>query len=167
MGAAALAGTLALCIVAVGACSSSSSTSLAPGAACAMTPTQCPMGTTCWPADSVPNLKCLASDPNNGFGAMCNQQIGHPTCADGLACDQTSMAPGTCTYYCGPAGRGCPPTYDCRMTNVGGPNGPAIDICRPTGLVIDGGPVYEGGPGPDIDFCPITGDGGDGGPNMM
>jgi hypothetical protein len=71
--------------------------------------------------------------------------VGHATCADGLACDQTGPANGTCTYYCGAGASTCPSGYECRETHIGGPTGPAIDICRGAGLVDDGGVPFESG----------------------
>jgi hypothetical protein len=135
-----LVGALVVC-----ACSSSSSGPLQLGSGCNTDPEGCPTGTTCWPADSAPNLKCLASDPGAGFGASCQQAIGKATCGDGLACDQTGPSNGSCTYYCGSNGHGCPPGYECRETHVGSAGGPTIDVCRPSGLVVDGGTVIDDG----------------------
>lgn len=152
-----LAGALAL------SCSSSSS-SPSGAASCGTDTTVCKAGTTCWPADSVPNLSCLPSDQASGFGAACQQTPGKATCADGMACDQESAAGGTCTYYCG--NRVCPTNYSCFTTNIGGPNGPAIDICRAGGLPGQEGGVPMSGDGggfTDAAFIP-DGPAGDGGP---
>ena len=135
----ALAGFVLASAVAFGACSSSSSSSpLSPGSVCSSDPPGCPSGTTCWPADSTPTLKCLPSQPGGGFGAACQQSIGQATCAEGLGCDQTGPSDGHCTYYCGSGGRSCPAGYGCYSTHVGN-GGPAVDICRPGGLELDGG----------------------------
>ena len=139
-------------LVGTWACSSSSSSGANSG--CASNPAQCATGTTCWPADTVPNLKCLPSKPGNGFGATCTQTPGTATCADGLACDQTSAAGGTCTYYCGNGGQTCPAGYACFTTHVGSANGPAIDICRPQGLPGgEGGVPLDGGLVDDGSLC--------------
>jgi len=117
-------------------------------------------------------MKCLPSDPNNGFGAACAQLPGKATCADGLACDQTSAVQGSCTYYCSSGGQTCPAGYACFTTHVGSANGPAVDICRPEGLPggdgglpLDDGSIYEASIWVDGACGPSEG-GSEGGPPM-
>lgn len=156
-----LLGYALLVAAAFWACSSSSVGAAAPGSSCTTNPANCPTGTTCWPADSVPNLRCLASNPAGGFGASCDQSIGKATCADGLACDQTGPSPGSCTYYCGASGTAtCPTGYECRDTHIGGANGASVDICRPAALPAGDAGLFEAGPYPDAPFM-VSDDAGD------
>ncbi len=166
-----LAGAAALLVAISAACGTSSSRSAA-GSECGDAPTDCPAGTTCWPADAVPNLECLPSQGGVAFGAPCQQQIGRPTCADTMACDQQGPAGGVCTWYCNAAGHGCPPGYDCRITHVGGDAGPGVAVCRASESGDDGGPA-DGALGDDyvapyVDvFIPVPDAESDAPPNRM
>jgi hypothetical protein len=127
-------------MLSVMACSTSS-TPAGAAAACGGDPLACAAGTTCWPADSVPDLRCLPSDPAGGVGAACDQTVGRATCADGLACDQTGSAGGSCTEYCS-ATQPCPAGFACRTTHIGsGAAAPSVNLCRPMALVNDSGPA--------------------------
>jgi hypothetical protein len=158
----ALACAVLVCAVAL-ACSSSKAGGVGPGSPCPADPSQCPAGTTCWPADSMSTLKCLPSNPGNGFGAKCVENVGQATCSDGLACDQTSASGGSCTYYC--VSRVCPTGYNCHQTHVG-MNGPAIDICRAGGPPPPP-PPDDGGGCDDCGIGPIPDATVDGGGMMM
>jgi hypothetical protein len=150
-----LAGLALGTIAAQQGCSSSSSR--AAGSSCGADPATCPSGTTCWPADSVPDLQCLPSNPAAGFGAACTQSIGQATCADGLACDQVGPSSGSCTSYCS-ATLPCPASYSCRTTQLGtGISAPSIDICRPAALMLDASaviPPEDGSMGFDVASIP-------------
>ncbi len=133
------AGAVLAALTASAACSSSSVRPGGVGSSCSADPTICQAGTTCWPADTVPHLECLPSTAGAGFGATCQQSVGQATCGDGLACDQVGATAGSCTSYCS-ATIACQAGYSCRMTTVGtGSAAPSIDICRPTGLMVDSG----------------------------
>ena len=127
--------------LAVGACSSSSSPPAA--APCSDNPVACGKGTTCWPSDSAFDLKCLPSQPGVSFGASCEENIGAPTCGDGMLCDQRGAEGGSCTSYCD-TGHPCPQGFSCRKTQVG-QSGPGIDICRAGGDDGGVGPGNDGG----------------------
>jgi hypothetical protein len=56
---------------------------------------------------------------------------------------------GVCTLYCDPVvGPLCPYGYTCFATNVGGPTGPSIKVCRAT-PASDAGTPDDGGFEPD------------------
>ncbi len=114
------------------------------GAPCGDDPTQCPAGTTCWPATTSAALECLPTEDAGALGAPCEQRIGEPTCAEGLACDQTGPAAGVCTAYCESSGAECAQGFACRSTRVGGPDGPSVNLCREA-------PAAETGPSDDTD----------------
>jgi hypothetical protein len=87
------------------------------------------------------------------------------TCGDGLACDHLAdAAAGACTAYCDPSkGRMCPLGYDCYVTHVGKPDGPAIQICRlSAGSLGDGGGNAPGDGGLVVPDAHV-----DSGPNMQ
>jgi hypothetical protein len=125
------------------ACSSSSSGPS--GEDCSSDPSICAAGTTCWPVDDVPNLRCIQSSAGGTFGQACQLTPGKATCGDGLACDQTGPLGGSCVPYCGSQLPPCPSGFDCHTTHVGSANGPAIELCRPAGPGDDAGIGDPGG----------------------
>src|SRR5215467_11488650 len=140
-----LGGTLRFCLLAgIFACSTSSSSG-PPGNDCSADPSQCAAGTTCWPVDGVPNMRCIASQSGAVFGASCTLSPARATCGDGLACDQSSIQGGSCTPYCGTNLPACPAGFRCDITHVGSADGPAIEICRPAPPSNDGGLGDDGG----------------------
>lgn len=149
--------TAGMIALAIAACSSSNASPPAPGASCLSAPSMCPSGQTCWPVDKALDFSCIPSQPKGAFGSACNDSIGVATCSDGQTCDSTSSGmAGTCTLYCDPIeGPLCPYGFTCFSTNVGGPTGPSIKVCRATpasdaGTSNDGGFMgVDGGPPPD------------------
>jgi hypothetical protein len=125
-----VAAMLAMAPAALGGCSSSSSAKSGAANDCHATPLACPEGQTCWPVTASFGFACVQSNPNAGFLASCTDTLGQASCGDGMTCDANdSSGKGACTYFCD-AVHTCPAGYDCRATNVGGPQGPTIQLCR-------------------------------------
>jgi hypothetical protein len=114
--------SLAVGAAAVGCSSSSSSGG---GSQCNSDPWQCPTGQTCWPSDSNGNFACLNSAVGKNKGDACTNNIGAPTCGDGMACFAVGTPNGTCIPYCDntKAGHGCAAGETCQPAALRLPSG--------------------------------------------
>jgi hypothetical protein len=177
-GAASIAATLAVALVALGVgCRASP----APAAPCNEEPFQCAAGQTCWPLqctcpagtpcgpdDCTPRFECVAS-AGAGPGDPCHLEIGRVTCGDLQTCVEIagSGAGGACRSYCDPdvPDHGCASGFACVRLGVGGASSSAAEhVCVPATPEGDAGLTVQapGGGGDagteDPDALPVQPD---------
>jgi len=139
---------------------------------CNEDPWTCPAGQTCWVNEEQTGFECL----NSGQGAVgeaCVNYLGHPTCADGLACYQlTGDDGGTCSPYCdlGDPEHGCSAGAECNTLAFTLSGGQATaHVCEPpagaggSGGIGGTGGTSQGGSGGALGGAGGAAQGGAGG----
>lgn len=130
----------ALSLASYGCSSSSNNTNKTP-VSCAVKPSDCKPGTTCWITSSG-GYTCQTAKAGAGQGTSCINIVGQPQCDEHLGCfpNQSGSAKGTCQPFCD---NGCKDANQvCYQVGIKG--GAQVPICGP--LPKDGG--SDSGPPP-------------------